>query len=225
MFKHLIIFAALISPNLLDRPAPLVSSDKGVSTPVEASIEDLHDIQYEPCEDSLQTDAKVLSSPSELEEKLDRELQYHKHGSYFCGTQPEAANCFHKNASNLLFRNCCSVTDNNTVRQPVQEMSFVHSWTKGEPVQIISQEDALHRPTSGLYESMASSLPNQPHLPISATTSSPSHFNQHHPHTHFDRQRSWPTCPVSDTAAPDTTPGRLLTSTTFGSLQDSGTVC
>ncbi|XP_037537224.1 receptor-interacting serine/threonine-protein kinase 1 [Nematolebias whitei] len=206
-----------------DRPAPLVSSEKAVSMPVEASIEDLHDIQYEPCEDSLQTDAKVLSSPSELEEKLDRELQYHKHGSYFCGAQPEAANCFHKNTSNLLFPNCCSVTD-NTVRQPVQEMSFVHSGTKGEPVQIISQEDAWHRPTSGLYESMASSLPNQPHLPISATTSSPSHFNQHHPHTHYDRQRSWPMCPVSDTAAPDITPGRLLTSTTCGSLQDSGSL-
>lgn len=189
--------------------------------PVEASIEDLHDIQYESRGDPIQTDAKVLSSPSELEEKLDRELQYHKHGNYYGGAQPEAANCLHKNASNLLLQNCCSVTD-NTVRQPAQEMSSVHSWTKGEPVQIISQEDAWHRPTSGLYDSMASSLPNQPHLPISATTSSPSHFNQHHPHTHIDRQRSCPTYPVSDTAAPDTTAGRLLTCASYGSLQDSG---
>ncbi|XP_017277863.1 receptor-interacting serine/threonine-protein kinase 1 [Kryptolebias marmoratus] len=201
-----------------DHPAPLLSSDKGVSMPVEASIEDLHGVQYQPCEDSLQTDAKVLSSPSELEEKLDRELQYHKHGSYVCGVQPEAANSFHKSASNPFLQNCFDFTD-NTVRQPAQEMSSVHSWTKGEPV----QEDACNRPSSGLYESMTSSQ-YLPHFHMSASTPSLSPFNQQHPHTHFDRQQSWPTCPVPDTVAPDTTAGRLLTSQTCGSLQDSGSL-
>ncbi|XP_070775016.1 receptor-interacting serine/threonine-protein kinase 1 [Enoplosus armatus] len=180
-----------------DSPAPLVSSDRNVSMPVEASIEDLHDIQYEPPVESLQTDAKVASSPSALEGKLDRELQYHKHDHY-------------------------------AIRQPEQDrpscVSSVHSWTKAEPVQPTSQEEACYRPTSGFSESMNSSTPAPSQLPTSASTSSLPPFNQQHPHSHYDRQQSCPTYPVSDTSAPDISPGRLLNTSKSSLPQDPGSL-
>lgn len=212
-------FFIVISPTLLDHPAPLVSSDKSVSMPVEASIEDLHVTQYGPCGDSLQADARLSSTPSGLEEKLDRELRYHKHGNYLCDAHSDAANSFHRHTSNPFLPNYLNVAD-NTVRQPTQEVSSVQSWTKGEPAQIIGQEDAWPHPTSGLYDSMRSS---SPHFPTSVSTPSLPPFNPQHPHTNLDRQKSWPAYPVLDTAASDTTAGCLLTSTTSSSLQDPGT--
>lgn len=186
--------------------------------PVEASIEDLHNIQCEPCGDSLQADASVLSSSLGLEEKLGRELLYHKHGNYLCDAQPEAASCFHRHTSNPFLPSYLDVTD-NTVKQPTQEMSSVQSWTKREPASIIGQDDVWPHPSSGLYESMRSS---SPHLPTSVSTPALSPFNPQHPHSSFDRQKSWPTYPVPDTAAPDTAAGRLLPSTACSSLQDPG---
>ncbi|XP_044076537.1 receptor-interacting serine/threonine-protein kinase 1 [Siniperca chuatsi] len=208
-----------------DCPAPLVSSDRSVSMPVEASIEDLHDIQYEPPVESIQADAKAASSPSALEEKLNRELQYHKYGSYNCENQPDAANSCHHNNSNLFLQNHVSTSD-HTVRQPEQDrpscVSSVHSWTKAEPVQPTSQEEAWYRPTAGLYESMNSAAPF--HLPMSASTSSLPQFNQQHPQSQYDRQQSWPAYPVFDTSAPDISPGRLLTPSKSSSLQDPGSL-
>ncbi|KAM9349200.1 receptor-interacting serine/threonine-protein kinase 1 [Symphorus nematophorus] len=207
-----------------DCPASLVSSDRSV--PVEASIEDLHDIQYEPSGESLQSDARAVSPPSALEDKLDRELQYHKHGSYNCMNQPDAANYCHHNTSNPFLQNL-HMSD-HAIRQPEQDrpsyVSSVHSWTKAEPVQPTSQEEAWYRPTAGLYDSMNSSIPTPSHLPMSASTSSLPQFNQQHPHSHYDRQQSWPTYPVSDTSAPDISPGRLLAPSKSSMLQDPGSL-
>lgn len=207
-----------------DCPAPLVSSDRSVSVPVEASIEDLHDVQYEPPVESIQTDANVANCPSALDEKLHRELQYHKHGSYDSENQLDPANCLHHNNLNPFLQNHFSTSD-NTVRQPEQDKqpsSSVHSWTKAEPVQPTSQ--AWYHPTSGHYESMNSSLPPAARLPMSASSPSLDQFNQQHPHSHYDRQQSWPVCPVSDTSAPDMTPGRLLSPSKSGLPQDPASV-
>ncbi|XP_034558654.1 receptor-interacting serine/threonine-protein kinase 1 [Notolabrus celidotus] len=203
-----------------DSPAPLVSSDRGASVPVEASIEDLHGHHYEPCDVSVQADAKASCNPSALEEKLDRELQYHMRGSYNCENQPEAGNCLRQNSSNPFLQNNHSSTD-HAIMQPEQDKascaSSVHSWTKAEPVQPTSQEEAWYPPTAGLYDSMNSS-----HMPTSVSTPCLPQFNQQHPNSHYDRQQSWPVYPVSDTSAPDMSPGRLLAPSKGNSLQDQG---
>ncbi|XP_018532023.1 receptor-interacting serine/threonine-protein kinase 1 isoform X2 [Lates calcarifer] len=208
-----------------DCPAPLVSSERSVPEPVEASIEDLHDIQCKPSMESIQTDAKVHNNPSALDEKLHRELQYHKYGSYNCENQLDPANSYQQqhNTSNPFLQNHTATSD-HAVRLPEQPVSSVHSWTKAEPVQPISHEEALYRPTDGLYQSMSSTILTPSHLPMSASSPSLSQFNQQHPHSHFDRQQSWPTYPVSDTSAPDLTPGRLLSPCKSGLSPDLGSV-
>lgn len=215
-----------LSPCLADCPAPLVSTDSvAAAGPVEASIEDLHCIQSEPSvglmEPLIQTDSVVFSSPSVLEEKLDRELRYHKHGSYTCDNQPDVASC--QNNSNNFLLNRTSFP-NNTVRQPEEDrtsnVSSVHSWTKAEPVQPTSHEGARYYPTNGLYESMTSSIDTPS---MSTSTPSLSQFNQQHPHSHYDRQQSWPVYPVSETGLHDAMPGRLLAPSKSGSLKDTGT--
>nr|XP_020492358.1 receptor-interacting serine/threonine-protein kinase 1 [Labrus bergylta] len=210
-----------------DCPAPLLSSDRVVPVPVEASIEDLHGTQYEPCDDSAQSDANVYCSPSALEEKLDREFQYHKHGSYNSENQPDAASCQHLNNSNPFLNSPFSTPD-HAIRQPEQDKpsyaSSVHSWTKAEPVQPTSHEEALYHPAADVFESMNSSIPAPLHLPMSASTSCLPQFNQQHPNSHFDRQQSWPAYPVSDTSAPDLGPGRLLAPCKGSSSQDPGSL-
>ncbi|XP_049454365.1 receptor-interacting serine/threonine-protein kinase 1 isoform X2 [Epinephelus fuscoguttatus] len=207
---------------LADSPAPLVSSDRSVPVPVEASIEDLHDIHFEPEPvESIQSDAKAV--PSALEEKLGRELQYHKYGSYNSENQAEAANGYHRSNSNPFLQNHFSSSD-HAIRQPEQDRpsygSSVHSWTKAEPVQPSSQEEAWYRPTAGLYDSMNTSIPYPSHLPMSTSSPSLSQLNQQHPHSHYDRQQSWPAFPVSDTSAPDISSGRLLAPSKCCSSQD-----
>ncbi|XP_069013562.1 receptor-interacting serine/threonine-protein kinase 1 isoform X2 [Embiotoca jacksoni] len=214
---------SMIPPFSSNCPAPLVSSDRSVSVPVEASIEDLHDIQHDPLMGSIQTDAKPPSSPSVLEEKLDREFQYHKYGSYGCEDQPDSANYPNNNFSNPLLQSHVCTSD-YALRQPEQDRSSVHSWTKAEPVQPTSQEEDLYRPTAGLYQSMNSGTSTPSHLPMSASSPSLTQFNQQHPHSHFDRQQSCPTYPVSDTSAPDATAGRYLTPSKYSSLQDQGSL-
>ncbi|XP_036940584.1 receptor-interacting serine/threonine-protein kinase 1 [Acanthopagrus latus] len=193
-----------------DNPASLVSSDRSASVPVEASIEDLHDIDYEPSGGSVQTDARAVSIPSPLEEKLDRELQYHKHGSYNHENQPDGAYCHLHSNSNPFLQN---VTSDHIIRQPEQDrpsyISSVHSWTKAEAVQPTSQEEARYH-TPDLYESVNCPTPIPSHLPMSASTSCLPQFNQQHPQSHYGRQQSWPTYPVSETSAPEVSPGHLL---------------
>ncbi|XP_045908401.1 receptor-interacting serine/threonine-protein kinase 1 isoform X1 [Micropterus dolomieu] len=207
-----------------DCPAPLVSSDRSV--PVEATVEELSGIQNDPPVGSIQTDAKPASSPSVLERKLEQELQYHICGSYNCENQPDAANSYHNNNANPLLQNHVSISD-HAVRQPEQEIpscqSSVHSWTKAEPVQPISQEEAWCHPTAGLYDSMNSATAVPFLLPMSASTSC-LNFNQQHPHSHYNRQQSWPVYPVSDTSTPDMSPGRLLNPTKSILPQDPGSL-
>lgn len=200
-----------------DCPAPLISSNS-VSVPVEASIEDLHDIQYDvgSVEGQIQTDSKAPDGPSHLEEKLDRELQYHKHGSYNCENQSELTSGYLNNASPFMQTQPRSSDIN--IRQPEQDKpqvaSSVQSWTK----ESTSQEETWYRPNPGLFDSVA----YHPHLSMSASSPSLAVLNQPHAHEpHFDRQQSWPVFPVSDSTAPDLTPGRLISSKN-GSLQDSG---
>uniref|UniRef100_A0A1A8D297 Receptor (TNFRSF)-interacting serine-threonine kinase 1, like n=3 Tax=Nothobranchius TaxID=28779 RepID=A0A1A8D297_NOTKA len=205
-----------------DHPAPLMSSDKSISMiPVEASIEDLHNIQYDPYREFIQADAREMTNRPELEEKLDRELQYHQYGSY--NMHPEASNYFLKNPSNPFLPNYGSVTD-NIARRPAQEVSSVHSWTKGEMVQPTSPEEGFDRLNSGLNHSINSSSAYEPHLHMSASTPSLPQFNQHHPPPQFDRQKSCLTYPVSDTCVPDVTTGCYLNNTKYGSQQDSASL-
>lgn len=203
-----------------DGPAPL-SSHRDFSIPVEASVEDLHNINDQPSGDGVEADAKVLRNPSELEEKLNREFHYHKHGNYAYNNQPESAQGLHKNASNPFLQNPFSPFD-NAVRHPAQEKSSVHSWTKQEPVQHCGQRGAYDRPTSGLYESMNSCTSNPSHLHSSVSTPSLPQYNQQHPHSHLDRQQSLPAYPVCDTFDPNLTVGHPLSASKSGSLQDPG---
>uniref|UniRef100_A0A8C6V5Z1 Receptor (TNFRSF)-interacting serine-threonine kinase 1, like n=1 Tax=Neogobius melanostomus TaxID=47308 RepID=A0A8C6V5Z1_9GOBI len=194
----------------IDSPASLLSSDSA-SVPVEASIEDLHEIQTDSLQLQIETDAHIPDDRSHLEEKLDRELRYHKHGSYNCEGQFDVANSYQNNASPFVPRRA-SPSDFN-IKQPDQDkplaVSSVQSWTK----ESTSQEETWYRPAAG-YDSMASS-----HL----STSSPSLSTLNPQQPQFDRQQSWPVFPVLDSAAPDLTPGRLLSSKS-GSLQDPGSL-
>ncbi|KAJ0011572.1 hypothetical protein NQD34_012547 [Periophthalmus magnuspinnatus] len=205
---YLYLYLTISSP---DSPAPLLSSDSSVSGPVEASIEDLHHIQNDSTEDQIETDARAPDGPSHLEEKLDRELQYHKHGSYNChsevpnGYQPSAATP-HVQPSPF------------SIRQPEQDKpltgSSVQSWTKDST----SQEETRYWPSAG-YDSMTTPSLHPSHL----SSSSPSLSALNPQHAHIDRQQSWPLFPVSDSAAPDLTSGRLLSSK-GSSIQDQGSL-
>ncbi|XP_037314159.2 receptor-interacting serine/threonine-protein kinase 1 [Pungitius pungitius] len=189
---------------LADCPAPLVSSDRSVPEPVEASIEDMHGLQHEPPVESVQTDAKTDDMPSALEEKLGRELQYHKHGSYY---RDDQQGCLRHSNSNPLLPNHVSPSD-YVARQPEpyrpSYASSVHSWTKAGPVQPTSQEEACYRPTAGPGDESLNSMST------SASSPSLSQFNQQHPLSHYGRQQSCPAYPVSETSAPAFSPGRLL---------------
>ncbi|XP_068196479.1 receptor-interacting serine/threonine-protein kinase 1 isoform X2 [Antennarius striatus] len=206
----------------VDSPAPLVSSDRNVSVPVEASIEDLHDVHFEPSGESVEEDAKAAVGLPALEEKLERELQYHKHGSYNSENQPGASSCFHQNGFSPFLTN--PNTPDHVTRQPEPDrpsyVSSVQSWTKAEPVQPSSQEEVACQPSSAGCDS----TPTPSHLPESSSTSSLPQLNQQHPHSHYDRQQSWPTYPVSDTSAPEISPGRLLAPSKNNVLQDPGSL-
>ncbi|XP_047446277.1 receptor-interacting serine/threonine-protein kinase 1 isoform X2 [Mugil cephalus] len=198
-----------------DSPAPLVSSERSIPEPVEASIEDLNGIHFEAPAGLIQTDARA-NPASVLEEKLDRELHYHKHGSYNCEHQYDAANSYH--CSNPFLQ---SPFTDYSVRHPEQERSSVHSWGKADAyVQPSSQEETRYRPASDFNDSVNPALPMPSYLGMSASSPSLSQFNQLHPHSHLDRQQSWPAYPVSDTSAPDMAQGRLLTNSKSGPLQD-----
>lgn len=203
----------------IDCPASLLSSDRSVSVPVEASIEDLHEIPCEFAQDQLETDARAPDDRSHLEEKLDRELQYHKHGSYNCEAPHDAADGYQNNAAPFVPAQPRPLDFN--IRQPEQDkpvaVSSVQSWTK----ESTSQEETCYWPSAGCgYNSMASSTPPPSHL--SASSPSLSTLTPQHPH--FDRQQSLPVFPVLDSAAPDLTLGRLLPSPKAGSTQDPGSL-
>ncbi|XP_008332520.1 receptor-interacting serine/threonine-protein kinase 1 [Cynoglossus semilaevis] len=187
-----------------DGPAPLVSSDRSLSVPVEASIEDMHVIQCEV--ESIQADAMVMTPPLAAADTCDREVPCNNHSSL----NP--------------FLSSSHSTPSNTVKQPVLErpiLSSVHSWSHSEPVQATSKEEVCCQPTSS-YDSMISSASASSHMLMSVSCPSLDQMNQQHPHSHFDRQPSWPAHPVSDTSAPDMTTGRLLNISKSGLSQDPG---
>lgn len=191
--------------HLTDGPAPLVSSDRSLSVPVEASIEDMHVIQCEV--ESIQADAMVMTPPLAAADTCDREVPCNNHSSL----NP--------------FLSSSHSTPSNTVKQPVLErpiLSSVHSWSHSEPVQATSKEEVCCQPTSS-YDSMISSASASSHMLMSVSCPSLDQMNQQHPHSHFDRQPSWPAHPVSDTSAPDMTTGRLLNISKSGLSQDPGT--
>lgn len=201
---------------LTDGPASLLSSDRSVSDPVEASIEDLHEIQRDSLQDQIETDARVPDSRSPLEEKLDRELQYHKHGSYNCEGQSYVNNGYQNNAG--PFAPTQHRPSDFHIRQPEEDkpvaVSSVQSWTK----ESTSQEETCYRPASG-YDSMSSSSLPLPHM----SSSSPSLSTLTPQQPHFDRQQSWPVFPAMDSGGLDMTSGRLLPSSKGGS-QDPGSL-
>ncbi|CAN9503426.1 unnamed protein product [Ophioblennius macclurei] len=211
--ESLSIISESVPPSRHDSPAPLVSSERSLSAPVEASIEDIHNNQFEEPMGSIQTDARPEARLS-LQEKLDREFQYHKYGNYNSENQPPAANCLHTSQADPLHRNHLRSSD-TPLMQPEQEISSVHTWTKAEPVQPTSPEKAWCHPTAGDYDSMNSSQ-------MSMSTPTLSQLNQQHPHSHLDRQQSWPVFPVSDTSTPDNSLGRLFAPSKCGPLQDPG---
>lgn len=194
-----------------DTPASLLSSDN-VSVPVELSVEDLDEFQSNV--DQIETDARTPDDRSHLEEKLDRELQYHKHGSYHCENLSDVANGYQNNAQPRPSHLNISQSEQG---KPLA-VSSVQSWTK----ESTSQEETHYRQTASC-DSMSSSTLS----PIHLSTSSPS-LSTLNPQTpqppHFDRQQSLPMFPVLDSAAPDLTPGRLLPSSKCGSLQDPGSL-
>lgn len=199
-----------------DSPASLVSAESSVSEPVEASVEDLHDLHYDMSSGNIETDATAHSVTPPLEEKLNLELEYHKHGSY---------NHLHRTTSNPAALNV-GAADQAAVMQLQAEgpanMSSVYSWTKSETVRPGMQEEAAYQQTSSHYGSMCTSTPATSLLPTSTSTPSLTQLNQQQPHSHYNRQKSWPVLPVSDTSAPDSSHGRLFAPSKNGILQDSG---
>nr|XP_057922221.1 receptor-interacting serine/threonine-protein kinase 1 [Doryrhamphus excisus]XP_057922223.1 receptor-interacting serine/threonine-protein kinase 1 [Doryrhamphus excisus]XP_057922224.1 receptor-interacting serine/threonine-protein kinase 1 [Doryrhamphus excisus] len=198
-----------------DCPAFLESTDRSESGPVETSIEDINAISSEPNVDScIETDAEAARGSS-LENKLQQELDYHKYGSYNCGNQPDSVNIQQQpNSDNLL---------HHMVRQPEQNTPFVssvHSWTKAEPVQPSSQDDARYHPAR-LNESMTAYVPRPSPLPISASIPSVPQYNQQHPDSHYTRQQSWPASSLTQTTSLDLTSG-YPTNIKGGIAQDSG---
>ncbi|XP_061588358.1 receptor-interacting serine/threonine-protein kinase 1 [Cololabis saira] len=186
-----------------DCPAPLLSSDRGVPMPVEASIEDLHDIQHDTSRDCVQTDARAHNNHSSVQDKLDRELQYHKHGSYNREIPPDVASVYHTSTSNPFL----------PIRQPAQDRSSVQIWDKAEPVQPISQGEPSYWPNPGLV------TPTPSYLATSVSAPSFPQFNQQQPQSQIYRQQS---CPVPDTLGPDLNTGGLFAPSC--STQDTGSL-
>lgn len=174
--------------------------------PVEASIEDLHDIQ--PSQRYIQSDAWAASGPQVLEEKLNQELQYHQGGNYNSAIQ---------GGTNPFLPNVCpDLTTVGQDRPPYT--SSVQSFTKAAPVHPTSQEECRHHPSGDPSQSMNSTVPSKPQLSPSVTMPQ---FNQEHPHSLFSRQQSCPTFPATDTATCEFSPGSLL-APSKSRLQDSG---
>lgn len=210
------------SPQLADCPAPLVSSES-VSVPVEASIEDLHNIQapqqyvYPEC---IQSDSKAAASPLALEEKLNQELQYHRHGNYNCNNQSDPPNSSLLSNSNPFLPNPFPDHAVAHFRHDMQVYpSSVHSFTKAKPVHPASQDDYWCQPSGDHALPVNPNALSKPNLSTSVSTPSLPLYNQEIPPSSlYDRQQSCPTCPVMDTSAPDISLGPSKSRL----LQDSG---
>ncbi|XP_061695405.1 receptor-interacting serine/threonine-protein kinase 1 isoform X2 [Syngnathoides biaculeatus] len=167
----------------MDSPADLESAEQSPNGPVEASIEDFHGA---PSGSGVDSEVSEVS----LEEKLQPELDYHKHGSYNCDGPSDPLNSQNQRKPR-----------NIPPGPPERDTTFVssvHSWTKAEPVQPSSQEDICHYPSSAaaarLHESVTDSTP-KPSIFQTSTS-----VNQQHPDFHYSHQQSWPPSSVSETS-------------------------
>lgn len=186
--------------------------------PVEASIEDLHDIQSS--QRYIQSDAWATSGPQALEEKLNQELQYHQGGNYNSATQAEAAKGYPHSSTNPFLPNLCpDLTTLGQDRPPYT--SSVQSFTKAAPVHPTSQEECWLHPSGDPSQSMNSTVPSKLHLSPSVTMPVLPQSNQEHPHSLYSRQKSCPAFPATDTATSEFSPGSLL-APSKSRLQDSG---
>lgn len=175
--------------------------------PVEASIEDLHDIQSS--QRYIHSDARAANGPQALEEKLNQELQYHQGGNYNSAAQA-AKGDLHSITNPFLPNLCPDLTTSGQDRPPY--LSSVQSFTKAAPVHPTSQEECWHHPSADPSPSTNSTAPSNPHLSSSVTMPLLPQFNQEHPHSLYNRQQSWPTFPATDS----------LLAPSKSRLQDSG---
>lgn len=201
-----------------------MSSDSSALEPVEASVEDLHDLQYNTTSsDAIETDAIARSNTPPLEEKLKQELDYHKHGSYNSRSESDTTNHLQSNTSSPAPLNTSPPADQaarlHLQPEVLPAVSSVYSWTKSET---LPPAEAAHQRPPAHYPSMCTPTPASSLLPTSTSTPSLPQLNQQHPHSHYARQQSLPIFPVTDTSAPDSSHGRLLTPSKNDILQDSG---
>lgn len=176
--------AGLAAPSFLqcsgDSPTPLRSSDLG---PVEASLEDLSLMTS----GAFQVDAipDPPPAPLNLEQKLNQELDYHKHGSYTSGQQP--------NLSSYLFPVPVvqTTSSSNWAGDLPQQVSSVQSWSKPNPY--LSPQDIPVRPD---YDREMSAPYSQ--------------CGPHQPSKPFERMQSWPSDLSAVGIAPQTETGGSL---------------
>ncbi|XP_062850476.1 receptor-interacting serine/threonine-protein kinase 1 [Trichomycterus rosablanca] len=140
-----------------DSPTPLRSTNM---EPIEASLEDMNLLST----DNLQVDAvpanhatpaiSLSSPPANLEQKLQQEFNYHKHGSYTA----EQQNLPPHNSPGLSLPGYRCGTD------LPQQVSSVQSWTKPNPVaelglatSLSPSQEAFSRPDYGSHMSLPNS--------------------------------------------------------------------
>lgn len=175
------LMSGLAAPSFLqcsgDSPTPLRSSDLG---PVEASLEDLSLMTS----GAFQVDAipDPPPAPLNLEQKLNQELDYHKHGSYTSGQQP--------NLSSYLFPVPVvqTTSSSNWAGDLPQQVSSVQSWSKPNPY--LSPQDIPVRPD---YDREMSAPYSQ--------------CGPHQPSKPFERMQSWPSDLSAVGIAPQTETG------------------
>ncbi|XP_077471872.1 receptor-interacting serine/threonine-protein kinase 1 [Stigmatopora argus] len=176
-----------------DSPAFLETPDGSVNVPVEASIEDIQGIP-----EDMNANHSVPEPQVSLEEKLQPELDYHKHGSYNCSSQSESVSSQHRKSP----QNILPSLSNNTLSQPENNTGFVssvHAWTKAEPVQPSSQEEGWQYTAAHSLDSVTASTAKASHLQTSTGFNTLPSFNQKHPDSSYFRQQSWPISAVSET--------------------------
>ncbi|TSR16003.1 Receptor-interacting serine/threonine-protein kinase 1 [Bagarius yarrelli] len=134
-----------------DSPTPLRSSDLG---PVETSLDDMTSGVF-------QSDAVPdhPSTPPNLEQKLDQELSYHKHGNYSAEPQPYLPSYFNPVSQSVPGAACGGDL-------PPQQVSSVQSWSKHNPnpyeafgrPDYDTQMSMPHSQSGSLYISQASGI-------------------------------------------------------------------
>ncbi|MCI4377074.1 hypothetical protein PGIGA_G00199290 [Pangasianodon gigas] len=164
------IAAGLEAPSFLQRsgdsPTPLRSSELG---PVEVSLEDLSLMTS----GAFQVDAVPdhPSAPPNLEQKLDQELNYHKHGSYFPEQQPNIPLYLNSNPP------LQTASSSNWGGDLPQQVSSVQSWSKPNPYQSPSEASVRPDYDSQMSVPLSQCGPYQQSKPLERLQSWPSDFS------------------------------------------------